>query len=428
MGRLRIALSAEVSPESGVGGVSSVVAGLVAALGRLDGPEEYLVITSWQSPAWIAPHLGANQRLVIAPRPLQDRAKALLGGLRPAAARLRRRVVRTMAAPRPVRVPVSDGFYEGLSCQVIHFPFQVFAICALPTIYNPHDLQHLHHPEFFSPGVLAWRTTVYPAGCRAAHTVVVASEWVKEDVLRHFEIPREKVQVIPWAPPTQVHRPPTDEDLAEARGTYGLTEPFAFYPSVTWPHKNHLRLLEALARLRDREQLRVRLVCTGFKNDHWPVIERRIEALRLGGQVQFLGVVPALHLRALYRLAQFVVIPTLFEAASGPLMEAWEDGAPVACSNVTSLPEQAADAALLFDPLSVDVIARAVARMATDPGLRADLVRRGARRLRDFSWERTAKAYRAVYRRAAGRPLTEEDRWLLSWNWMREPTASGPPS
>jgi glycosyltransferase involved in cell wall biosynthesis len=189
---------------------------------------------------------------------------------------------------------------------------------------------------------------------------------------------------------------------------------------MTWPHKNHLRLLEALALLRDRDQVRVSLVCTGYQNSFWPQIERRLADLGLQDQVRFLGLVPTEDLRVLYRLAEFVVIPTLFEAASEPIYEAWYDRAPVACSNVTSLPEQAADAALTFDPLSVESIAAAVRGMATNPQLRETLRQRGTRRLRDFSWERTAKAYRAVYRRAGGRALTEEDQWLLTWDWMRD--------
>jgi len=126
-------------------------------------------------------------------------------------------------------------------------------------------------------------------------------------------------------------------------------------------------------------------------------------------------------LRTLYKLAQFVVIPTLFEAASGPLFEAWQESTPATCSNVTSFPEQAGEAALLFDPFSTENIAEAVEKMATDSGLREKLRQNGIRRLKDFSWERTAKAYRAIYRRAAQRPLTDEDRWLLSWDWMKEP-------
>jgi glycosyltransferase involved in cell wall biosynthesis len=90
------------------------------------------------------------------------------------------------------------------------------------------------------------------------------------------------------------------------------------------------------------------------------------------------------------------------------------------CSKVTSLPEQTGDAALSFDSLFTEAIVEAVRRMATDGNLRAQLVRKGGRRLKDFSWERTAKAYRAVYRRAARRPLTDEDLWLLKWDWMRD--------
>ena len=131
--------------------------------------------------------------------------------------------------------------------------------------------------------------------------------------------------------------------------------------------------------------------------------------------------VPPEDLRALYHLAQFLVMPTLFENGGLPVSEAWHEGTPVTCSAVTSLPELVGNAALLFDPFSVEEIASAVRRMATEPSLRADLVRKGQRRLQDFSWERTAKAYRAVYRRAARRPLTDEDRWLLSWDWMRDP-------
>ena len=95
-------------------------------------------------------------------------------------------------------------------------------------------------------------------------------------------------------------------------------------------------------------------------------------------------------------------------------MEAWSEGTPVTCSAVTSIPEQAGDAALLFDPTSVDAIAEAVEKLATDQPLQERLVKLGFERLKQFDWKMTAKAYRAVYRRAAGHPLTEEDHWILA--------------
>jgi glycosyltransferase involved in cell wall biosynthesis len=130
-------------------------------------------------------------------------------------------------------------------------------------------------------------------------------------------------------------------------------------------------------------------------------------------------VVERKELSLLYRQAQFVIIPTLFEAASAPLFEAWQHGVAVACSSVTSLPEQAAGAALLFNPFSVKEIADAVKTLTTDENLRAEFPR-GFKRLRNFDLERTAKAYRAVYRKAAGIVLSDEDRHLLDWDWTRD--------
>jgi glycosyltransferase involved in cell wall biosynthesis len=97
----------------------------------------------------------------------------------------------------------------------------------------------------------------------------------------------------------------------------------------------------------------------------------------------------------------------------------------VASSQATALPDQVADAGLLFDPLDTAAIGAAIERLMTDDALCDDLRARGRRRLDDFDWTRTAKGYRAVYRRVAGRGLTDEDRRLLSWDWARFPERDG---
>jgi glycosyltransferase involved in cell wall biosynthesis len=422
--QLRVAINAQIAPGSGTGGLETVLRELTA-LGELDdGPEEYVFIGPWHETDWLQPLLNSRQRIIRGPQaapPVEwrpgrlDALKRALGPLRPAARRISRTFSRPAQAGRSESLPVSDGFYESLGCDVIHFPFQSYVRCALPSVYNPHDFQHLHYPEFFEPGTINWRRWAYPAACRAAHTVVVASRFVKQDIVRHCHVAQEKIQVIPWSPPPVENSTDGASDASRIREKYQLTEKaFALYPAMTWEHKNHIRLLEALASLRDRHALRVRLVCTGDRKSFWPQIEKRMLELGLQEQVKFTGLVPYEDMRAFYRAAQFVIVPTLFEAASAPLFEAWQHHVPIACSAVTSLPEQAADAALLFDPLSVDAIADAVASMATDKALRASLQQRGAKRLSDFSLERTAKSYRAVYRSAAGRVLNEEDRWLLN--------------
>lgn len=421
----KIAIDARVMPGL-TGGVAQAIMSLVHGLGQLkDGDESYIIIVASQAQwNWLQPYLGPNQQLVMKPTASSSRKRSLLKqALLPAVWYLRG--VLSACSRHWPEVPISDGFHESLGCDVLHLPTQSFILCSIPTIYNPHDLQHLHYPQFWTSSMIAWRETIYPAGCHFSQTVVVGSQWVKDDVIRHYRINPDKVQVIPEAPPTQLYPEPTREYLAEVKSKYQLEEPFALYPAVTWAHKNHLRLLEALAYLRDTRGMSIRLVCTGSPYEpFWPTIQRRMDELRLGQWVRFLGFVPDQDLRAIYRLAQFLVLPSLFEASSLPMFEAWLEGVPVACSNSTALPDQAQDAALLFDPTNVEAIANAVAKLATEKELHEELRRRGYRRLRGFDGERTAKAYRAVYRRAARRPLSQEDRWLLKWDWMREPHKS----
>jgi glycosyltransferase involved in cell wall biosynthesis len=419
--KLRVAIDATLVPGRS-GGVETVLLGLVKALGTLsDGPEQYTVLVSPEAPGWLDSVLGANQRVVTVPPPTSTPPRLSRAFARELVSRTFDKVT-SRPPPRPwPQVPISDGFIEGLGCDVVHFPTQAFTLCALPSIYNPHDLQHLHYPQFFSPEELAWRDVIYRGGCRLSHSVVVASQWVANDIARQLGVTPGKLQVIPWAPPTQAIAAPSAEARRGLLIKYGVEAPYFLYPAVTWEHKNHVRLLEAVATVRDRCGISLRLVCTGRKHPStWPRIEAALNQYGLHEQVTFLGTVPAVDLRALYAEAQFVFVPTLFEAASAPIFEAWLEGVPAACSTVTSLPEQVSDAALLFDPLSVDSMADALQRMATDSDLRAKLRERGTKRLRSFDWDATAKAYRAVYRRAAGRlPLSEEDERLLAWDWMR---------
>ncbi len=433
--QLKVAIDINVTP--GVsGGIVQSTQGLVASLGELDGPEEYVLVTDKSEQAdWIQKSCGSNSRVAAMPhtrgrkratRHIEEGAVKRV--LRPAVNAVRDTISRLMPQADWPQVVVSDGFYEGLDCDIMHFPTQWYVLCALPTIYNPHDLQHLHYPQFFTPSELAYRETVYRTACQISNTVVVGSEWIKQDVVRQYGVSTHKVQIIPWAPPTVQYPQVSADDLEEAARRLALPQTYTLYPAVTWPHKNHLRLLDALAHLRDRRGVSVNLVCTGARYEsHWPKVAQRVTDLRLENQVTFLGFLSEADLRAVYRRAQFLVLPTLFEADSCPIHEAWSEELPVASSNHTALPEQVGDAGLLFDAADVSAIADAIQRMSEDAALRRQLVERGRRRVKDFDWNRTAMAYRALYRRAAGRTLSEEDRWLLQWDWMKEPARLASP-
>ena len=427
---IRVAIDAEILPWRN-GGVAHALCALLHALAELpDGDESYrLVVGSEEEANFWRPEIGRNQTLVMRGeqgrtyagsrrQTLQRLAAGAKAALRPSLNRLRKR----LTARYWPEVPISDGFYESLGCDVLHLTWQRFILCAVPTVYNPHDLQHLHLPQLWPPEQLAWRETVYSTGCRVAQTVIVGSQWARDYIVRQYRVDPEKVQVIPEGPIGQLISSSTRRSMQEVREQYRLPEGYLLYPATMWHHKNHLRLLEALALLRDKSGLVVPLVCTGTQlKQAWPGIESRIRELGLESQVRCLGFVPEADLRVIQRSAHCLVQPSLFEASSLPIFDAWFDGVPVACSRATALPEQVGDAGLLFDPLSTQDIAEAIGMIVTRADLRDTLRDRGYRRVKDFDWSRTAKAYRAVYRRTAGLTLSEEDRWLLQWDWMGEP-------
>ncbi|HEY8491160.1 MAG TPA: glycosyltransferase family 1 protein [Dehalococcoidia bacterium] len=410
---LRVCLDARLI--SGVyGGVEQVAISLAAGLSALeDGNEEYLFLTYAGEDAWLRPYLAGRCRLLSGPPPpAPGRWKAALKAAAPPLRRAWHHLGAALIRP-DAAVPPSDGTVERAGADVVHFTHQGGFRTAVPSIYHPHDLQHVHLPQYFAPRVRRLREASYGALCRQARLVAVSTSWCREDVIRHFGLPAEKVQVVPLAPALDAYPQPTEGDLAAARERFSLPDAFVLYPAQTWPHKNHLGLLEALALLR-RQGLAPPLVCTGHRNEFFPVIQRRARERGLSDQVRFLGYVDPLALQCLYRLARCVVIPTKFEADSAPLWEAFRLGVPAACSAVTSLPRQAGDAALLFDPDQPGEMAAALRRLWLDGGLRRTLAERGRRRAAHLTPDRSARTFRAHYRRLAGRPLTEEDRALLA--------------
>jgi len=405
---LRICVDARIA-DGEHGGIQQFILGLAHGLSSLpEGGEEYVFLSLAGRDGWLAPHVGGRCRLVhVESLSRTARARSLVRRL-PGLSRLWR-AARGGAVPAPVAS--SDGTVERLGADVMHFTYQRAFLTRVPFVYHPHDLQHVHCPGYFTPLVRSERERDYRLFCEAAAAVAVASSWVKEDVVRQYQLPPEKVVVIPFAPPNANYAAlPPDEEAAFVRAR-GLPERFVLYSAQTWPHKNHVGLLEALALLRARG-LAVPAVFTGQQNEFFSTIRMRVAELGLEDQVRFLGFVTPSEMQTLYRRATAVVVPSLFEAGSFPLWEAMLAGVPAACSNVTSLPRQAGDGALLFDPRDPSAIAGAVERLWRDDALRAELARRGRENVARFSWPETARRFRALYRRVAGRAAAADEALL----------------
>ena len=392
------------------GGVEQVVIGLASALRRLeDGNERYSLLVVPGQEEWIEPYTGGRVQLLRGPTPPTPSFwRRLAAGRAPWLRRFYHQLS-PFLGQRAVHVPASDGTIEAAGVDVMHFTHQYAFLTDVPSLYHPHDLQHVHLPQFFSPRERQLRDALYQTYCDQAAIVPVTASWGRGDLIDYFGLDPDRVTVVPWGSVLSAYEEPSAADLAEARRTLNLPEAFVFYPAQTWPHKNHIGLLEAMAELRDRHQLRLHFVGTGHQNAGFPAIQRRVAELGLEDQVRFLGFVTGTQLRCLYRLCRMVCIPTRFEAASFPMWEAFQSGAPCACSNVTSLPAQAGDAALVFDPDDRRSMVESLRRLWSDENLRADLVEKGHERVRAFTWDRSARHFRAWYRSLGGRPLTAAD-------------------
>jgi glycosyltransferase involved in cell wall biosynthesis len=395
------------------GGIQQVLIGLASGLSDLtDGDEEYLFLTRDSGGEWLHPYLSGACRAVPIPSTTPPSLYGLIGRLKRIAPL--RRAVRALREARPVKIPAQSDLPVRLGAEVMHFPFQVAYPVAIPSIYHPHDLQHLHLPQFFSPAQIRDREITYRYFCNRADLVAVTSTWIKRDLVAQYQLPEDRIAVIPLAPVLDSYSTPAAAEIAATAAKLGLPKAFGFYPAQTWPHKNHIGLLRAIKDVRDRTGQSIPFVFSGFQNSHFSTIEKVISELNLGGTVHFVGFVTPSELKCLYQLARCVVIPTKFEAASLPLWEAFIAGVPAACSNVTSLPEQAGGAALIFDPDSTSKMSECIQRLWTDEDVRRALVQRGREKVASFTWSRTVRTFRSHYRRLAGRALSSEDSKLLA--------------
>lgn len=404
---MRVALLAQLG--TGSGGIETVIIGLAAGLSTLtDADDEYVFLALEGHDDWLRPYASGPCRVVSVPSPgpwPNPEAGPLPGPVR-RAVRLAPGVGPLYRRLRPSYGPArSTGIAERLGADVMHFPYQAGFLTDIPSIYQPHDLQHLHLPQFFDREEIRRREVSYRRLCRQASVVVVETDWIRDDVIAQYGLAPDKVAVVPFAPILDRFPVLAPEALARVRDALGLPDAFVYYPAQLWPHKNHVNLLRALASLR-RAGAVVPVVFSGVLDEGYhPGLVRIAADLGITDQVHWVGFVSQAEVRALYSMARAVVIPTLYEAASMLLWEAFQAGVPAATSNVTSLPEQAGDAALVFDPHDVDAIADAIRRLWVDDELCRTLVERGRQRIADLSWPRTARLYREQYRRvAAGMP------------------------
>lgn len=279
--------------------------------------------------------------------------------------------------------------------QLLFCPFTSPALRepGIPAVCTLYDLQFRQWPQLFAPEDRGQRAAAFEDARDHAAALAAISSFTREAAIA-AGADAARVRVIPIRLPRAL---PAAADPAVMRRVGVHAGEYLFYPANFWPHKNHARLFQAFARAAELGlPPSTRLVCTGALAERERVARSIPPAV--AGRVVFAGFVPDAELGQLLLQARALVFPSLHEGFGIPVAEAMAFGVPVACSGTSALPEVAGDAALFFDPVDVEAMARSLVALTVDEPLRQRLVAAGrARAMGQGDAAAMAREYRALF-------------------------------
>lgn len=294
-------------------------------------------------------------------------------------------------------------------CDLWIFPSQdvVSYQVPVPSLVTILDLAHRvekKFPESASKSEFLIRERIFTNICRQARGVLVQTELGRKQVVDAYEMPEEKIHILPLIAPDYMHRTeiPDDFDLR-----YHLPVKYLFYPAQFWEHKNHRNLLTAMAKLK-QELPDLKLVLAGSKKNAYKDVLQLIQDLSLTADVCILGYVPNEDMPELYRRARALIMPTYFGPSNIPPLEAAVVGCPVAVSDVSSMSDQLGNAVLVFDPDSTDEITDCIRKLWTDNHLCARLAAEAKERVAAWNQTEFNDRLRRIIEKVTAQPLPSD--------------------
>jgi len=287
----------------------------------------------------------------------------------------------------------NDSLYHGPNFYLPAFPGRKVATF--------HDLSPFTWAHCHAPERLRFMRKECLKAIKRADALIADSEYTRREIADYFSWPLDRIHSVPLACGPEFRPRSTYELQGLAR--YGLKEKsYTLFVGTIEPRKNILGLLDAYARLPLPLRQSRPLVLTGYRGWRSEAIHVRLEAARREGWANYLGFVPTGDLPLLYAGAALFAFPSLYEGFGLPVLEAMASGIPVVCSNSSSLPEVAGEAALMCDPQDVDGLAKLLSRGLLDEVWRAVASEQGLLHAARFSWARCAAETVEVYRRVLG--------------------------
>lgn len=297
----------------------------------------------------------------------------------------------------------SGSLLRGMNVDLLFCPFTAptYFEMGITTVCTIYDLQYKTYPEFFSTEEALHRERAFIEACRKANILTAISNYSRNSAITYGGLVPERIRTIYLRMAQRISSGVDfDNDILSRLGL--IKGRYLFYPANFWKHKNHEMLLTAFG-IACHEGLAadIKLVCTGAPGERQDWLINVARAMGIGERIIFPGYLPDIEFSALMLNCKGMVFPSLYEGFGLPVIEAMSAGVPVACSNTTSLPEVAADAAILFDPRVPAQIAQALTSLVENETLCALLVQAGRKRALEFSdTERMAREYWELFQLA----------------------------
>ncbi len=264
----------------------------------------------------------------------------------------------------------------------------------VPYVVTIHDLSYLYFPELFNKNDLYQLTNWSKYSINNSKHIIAVSKKTKEDILKNYKIPSAKVSVTYEGYDENRFKPQSKAAIDKVKAKYKIERDYVIFVGTLQPRKNIGGLIKAFDQLiRDQrpENRDLKLIVVGKKGWLYESIFQIVKDLKLQNKVIFTDFAPDSDIPALISGARCYVLPSLWEGFGIPVIEAQACGVPTIVSNVSSLPEVVGDSAILIDPNSTKSIAIAIEKVLVSEKTRTDLVAKGFKNIKRFSWQKCAQ-------------------------------------